>query len=461
MAHDTMRLRLGLPPLSSRPKDSSSLPEISTRAANEDSHLSTPIKQRRRAATDESPKKTEAKFVGVCWDECQRTAADAPGNQRDNAKTPPRTYSSRSYIRAGSIEPEHADASRSSRVDQATSNRPSSAGSSPRVLLGRLRGVWKHHTEKDEVGQKDSSSVQEQTQHAVPTKQGSQQATTPRLPSLLTTAAVAMASAAATAAQASCADDRRASENFIQPRRSQPSRRRPSSKQTAKDAPGKGIFTRLVIRDLDPVPDSNPFTGGGSGDFLGHGLLWPACFQRYAVGWTSGMSCEGICLGVAEFGRMLREHQVELDYESRCRVMELISGKAALAMDFHVFRQLVESTAGSATQAVSHCVDTIVGCQHRGNRRRKGSKSPESVALAVVRAVFNSYDFSCTGMLRREDYMRLLRDRGQTPRSPDEYENLSRQLAFCREDGLPGPLNFMGFMRLLVFLSGDCPGPIS
>lgn len=453
-----MRLRLGLPPLSSRPKDSFSLPEISTGAANEDGHLSTPRQQRQRAATDELPKNPEAKFVGIRWDEWHRTAADVPCN---HAKTPPRTHSSQSYTRGGCIEPEHVDARCNNRVDQAASNRPSSAGSSPRVLLGRLRGVWKHRTVKDETGKKESASVQQQTPHAVPTEQGSQQAATPRLPSVLTTAAAAMASAAAAAAQASCADDIRASDDSIQPRRRQPPWRQPSSTQTAKGAPGKGIFTRLVVRDdLDPVPDSNPFIGGGSGDFLGHGLLWPACFQRYAVGWTSGMSCEGICLGVAEFGRMLREHQVELDYESRCRVMELVSGKAALAMDFRVFRQLVESTAGSATQAVSQCADTIVGCQRRGNRRRKGPKPPDSVALAVVRAVFNSYDFSCTGVLRREDYMRLLRDRGQTPRSPDEYENLSRQLAFCREDGLPGPLNFVGFMRLLVFLSGDCPGPI-
>eukprot|EP00930_Biecheleria_cincta_P024620 TRINITY_DN17608_c0_g1_i1.p1 TRINITY_DN17608_c0_g1~~TRINITY_DN17608_c0_g1_i1.p1 ORF type:complete len:456 (-),score=59.34 TRINITY_DN17608_c0_g1_i1:403-1770(-) len=455
MAHETMRLRLGLPPLSSRPRGSFFLPGIYTGAVNENCRLHTPVQQRQKA-TDEPPKKPEARSVATCWDDWQCATADVVGNRSKNAQTPPRNYSSRSYIRAGSIESAQTQESGNSRVDRATSKqRPSSAGSSPRVLLGRLRGFWKHDTVKDDAAKQDSTSVQGTVPTVPPTEQESQQST-PRLPSLLTSAAAAMASSAR-AAQASCAEDSRGSE----PRRSQPFQQQPSLKQTDQDAPRTGIFTRLGIRELDPVPDSNPFTAGGSGDFLGHGLLWPPCFQRYAVGCTAGMLCEGICLGVAELGRMLREHQVELDYESRCRIMELIGGKGAQAMDFNVFQELVEFTAGTATQAASQCADAIVGCQHRGNRRRKGSKSPESVALAVVRAVFNSYDFSCTGMLRREDYMRLLRDRGQTPRNQEECENLSRQLAFCREDGLPGPLNFMGFMRLLVFLNGDCPGPIN
>lgn len=451
MAHETMRLRLGLPPLSIQAKGSCFLPQICTGAVNENGRLFTPIKQRRKEAADESPKKSEARFFAPCWDDWQCAADDAIGNRSNDAKTP---YSSRSYTRAGQIQ-----GSCNSPADQAISNpRPSSAGSSPRVLLGRLRGFWKHDAGKDDAGKQDSAWVQG-TATTAPTEQDFQRTTT-RLPSLLTTAAAAMASSAR-AAQASCADDSRGSHNSVHPRRSQPFQRQPIPKQTDQDVPRTGIFTRLVIRDLGPVPDSNPFTAGGSGDFLGHGLLWPPCFQRYAVGCTAGMSCEGTCLGVAEFGRMLREHQVELNYESRCRAMELIGGKGAQAMDFHVFRELVEFTAGTATQAASQCVDAIVGCQHHGNRRRKGLKSPESVALAVVRAVFNSYDFSSTGMLRREDYMRLLRDRGQTPRNQEECENLSRQLAFCREDGLPGSLNFMGFMRLLVFLNGDCPGPIS
>ena len=33
--------------------------------------------------------------------------------------------------------------------------------------------------------------------------------------------------------------------------------------------------------------------------------------------------------------------------------------------------------------------------------------------MAVLRAVFNSYDSSKTGELMRQDYMRILRDRNQ------------------------------------------------
>lgn len=208
-------------------------------------------------------------------------------------------------------------------------------------------------------------------------------------------------------------------------------------------------WTRLRPRELAPMPNMEALLGIGPAISLGHGLLWPGSFQEYAMGWMPGMNIAGVALGLAEFGRLLRDQRVNLDYAARSRVCELACGRGALGIDFPSFLGLVEETARKATFAE----DLSASEPWRRNTARS-KNGPDEVALRVLRAVFNSYDVGRRGELAREDYMRLLRDRGQVPRTPEEVSDLRRQLAFCREDGLPGALDFTAFLRFLVFLSG-------
>lgn len=206
-------------------------------------------------------------------------------------------------------------------------------------------------------------------------------------------------------------------------------------------------WTRLRPRELAPMPDVEALLGIGPAVSSGHGLLWPGCFQQYAIGWMPGMSLSGVTLSAAELGKLLREQRINLDYMSRSRVLELATGRGAQSIDFWAFRHLVEETARSATFAEDQ------GNEGLPQRRRKANL-PEEAAMAVVRAVFNSYDSSKTGELMRQDYMRILRDCNQVPRTAEDLRDFTKQLAFCREDGLPGSLDFMAFMRFVVFLSG-------
>ncbi|CAJ1355333.1 unnamed protein product [Effrenium voratum] len=204
------------------------------------------------------------------------------------------------------------------------------------------------------------------------------------------------------------------------------------------------MWTRLRTRELMPMPHMEDILGIGPAVSFGHGLLWSGIFQQYAVGWLPGMSPSGsVTLGAAELGKLLRENHVNLDYASRCRVIELAGGRNAQSMDFLGFRRLVESTAKGA-----------VFLEDLSATGLKTRKRPDEAALAVVRAVFNSYAEGKAEM-EREDYMRLLRDRAQVPRSSEGMQDLQRQLAFCREDGLPGPLDLTAFMRFLAFLGSS------
>jgi len=95
------------------------------------------------------------------------------------------------------------------------------------------------------------------------------------------------------------------------------------------------------------MPDVEELLGIGPAVSFGHGLLWPGTFQQYAVGWMPGA-----CLGVAEFGRLLRENHVILDYASRCRILELAVGRGAQIIDFPALLSFVEAVV--PRRAVSH-----------------------------------------------------------------------------------------------------------
>eukprot|EP00438_Fugacium_kawagutii_P031663 Skav207332 [mRNA] locus=scaffold3027:291931:295817:- [translate_table: standard] len=169
-------------------------------------------------------------------------------------------------------------------------------------------------------------------------------------------------------------------------------------------------WTRLRPRELAPMPDVEALLGIGPAVSFGHGLLWPGCFQQYAIGWMPGMSISGVHLSAAELGKLLREHRVNLDYMSRSRVLELAAGRGAQSIDFHAFFRLVEDLQPDPGAP----------------RRHKLTDLPEEAAMAV--------DSGKTGELMRPDYMRILRDRNQVPRTAEELRDLTKYLAFCREE---------------------------
>eukprot|EP00931_Biecheleriopsis_adriatica_P039372 TRINITY_DN22518_c0_g1_i1.p1 TRINITY_DN22518_c0_g1~~TRINITY_DN22518_c0_g1_i1.p1 ORF type:complete len:438 (-),score=78.13 TRINITY_DN22518_c0_g1_i1:33-1313(-) len=422
MARETLRLRLGLPAIRELRKDDTNHSEL-------------------RHLTFSARDRMEREHRHACACGGGPAAVEAASKQEDETST-------RGSNRWASGE--------------ATAERPPSASSSPRVLLGRLHGVWQQR--REDWGPADTQKS--------PTPELRSKQSTPRQSSLIAAAASMTGSAAngafaagavassSTTASSSCTSGResRLSSNCTSGRESRLS---DFSCCSGEDTTGLGreqlleprpllvAWTRLRTRDLDPLPDSEKLLGIGPASFVGHGLLWSGSFQRYAVGLLPGMTKSSVCLGVAELGRLLREHRIALDYGARCRIIELAAGQGAQNIDFRAFAKLVEATAQSATEAQER--------QPHARRCRSKARQPEEVALAVVRAVFNSYDFSRNCELAREDCMRLLRDRGQVPRTLQESKDLSHQLAFCREDGLPGPLSFPEFMRFLVFLSGECP----
>ncbi|CAE7665223.1 TMEM63A [Symbiodinium sp. CCMP2456] len=126
-------------------------------------------------------------------------------------------------------------------------------------------------------------------------------------------------------------------------------------------------WTQLRTRELAPMPDVEELLGIGPAVSFGHGLLWPGTFQQYAIGWMPGMSLTGACLGVAEFGRLLRENHVILDYASRCRILELAVGRGAQIIDFPALLSFVEATARSVTLAEDLRAS---GGPRRGRRKR-------------------------------------------------------------------------------------------
>ncbi|CAE7320790.1 TMEM63A [Symbiodinium sp. KB8] len=126
-------------------------------------------------------------------------------------------------------------------------------------------------------------------------------------------------------------------------------------------------WTQLRTRELAPMPDVEELLGIGPAVSFGHGLLWPGTFQQYAIGWMPGMSLTGACLGVAEFGRLLRENHVILDYASRCRILELAVGRGAQIIDFPALLSFVEATARSVTLAEDLRAS---GGLRRGRRKR-------------------------------------------------------------------------------------------
>lgn len=159
----------------------------------------------------------------------------------------------------------------------------------------------------------------------------------------------------------------------------------------------------------------------------GRGLLAQDVFERYCSGVGSN---SGARLGSAELGRLLRDFHINLDYQGRCHALELASGRGAQSADFPAFLRLVAAAAG-------------------GPHMQRPGLAQDEAASAVLQAVFHSYDTNHSGRLEREECMRLLTDCGKAPQTVEQSQEICRKLALCRNDGLPGALDFGEFQHLL------------
>lgn len=178
--------------------------------------------------------------------------------------------------------------------------------------------------------------------------------------------------------------------------------------------------------DAEPAAARN-----GARLFAGRGLLARDVFEQYCSG---PAPTEGPrFLGAMELGRLLRDNHVDLDYLGRCRALQLACGHAAQAADHAAFLRLVAATS--------------TGTQPPSSRRR--SPPREEAAVALVQAVFNSYDTDRSGLLERDECLELLADCGKAPRTAEQTKRVCELLSQCRRDGLPGALDFEEFQTLL------------
>jgi len=472
MSKNALRDRLGLPPLSRDACKSEDTPSAADSAVNVRPRLlrggSLPVQglprpALRRGATDPppaSPRKTPTKLVplhsargdDVRW-KSWTTSEDVSGPDvtagRASADSMPpsgRVSGNLKHQEAGDALPPPKGAS--------GLLRPLSVGSgdsSPRVLLGRLQGVWQRRAAEDADLKKplkvDTTAAPVESAKipvSVSAQTSARSTPTPQNPEGASKCSSRASRLSPSTPEQPESVPRPPFEASVAAEAWEPPR---SSRQPLR------AFTRLRTCELSPMPDTESVLGSfHAAAALGRGLFWPATFERYAMGRMPGMSkVTGACLGPAEFGRLLRDHGVELGYDVRCRALELVSGSNCVhSTDFQSFFDFIEATARLWVAA-----DPTIGKNTKGKKKKRRGKKPEEAALAVARAVFNSYDVERTGVIDREGYMKLLRDKSQVPQNIEEWQDLCRQVSFCRQDGLPGPLDFPDFLRFVVRLSSD------
>jgi len=184
-------------------------------------------------------------------------------------------------------------------------------------------------------------------------------------------------------------------------------------------------FTRLKIGEVLPVEGMR----SGSTDKLNmmnaeagevaheHGLLARSVFERYGAA-NNGK------LGVSELHWLLRDHGIMVDYGAACRTLSGVLHPGERRIDFDGLLNLV-AEAGTARRGYTEEVIIVLHC------------------------IFNSYDRNKSGLLDRQDCLRLLADYGHTAETADETRALLKLISDCRQAGGVGPLAFDQFLALL------------
>lgn len=132
-------------------------------------------------------------------------------------------------------------------------------------------------------------------------------------------------------------------------------------------------------------------------------------------------------LGFGEFGSLLRDTGLDVDYAKACQAVELIAGPGERSFGFDTFSRLL------AADVKKH-----VGYTNE--------------AVASLRYSFSKYNRNGSGKLDVLEYSRFLEDLGYVPHTKEESQKLGDIIASCREDGKPGALDFESFMKLVAVL---------
>lgn len=204
----------------------------------------------------------------------------------------------------------------------------------------------------------------------------------------------------------------------------------PADSKTQAELPGNGplaAFTKLKVGgELLPVigiEDDSPAGSERWSALLEHGLLAREVFERYGAG-NDGK------LGVPELHWLLRDHGIKLDYAGTCRALSGVTNQGEQRIDFEGFARVV-AEAGTPNRGYTEEVIILLHC------------------------VFNSYDRNSSGLLERQEFLKLLKDAGHRTETADELAQSLKLISNCRPDGVVGPLTFDHFLALLQKLNGQ------
>lgn len=138
-------------------------------------------------------------------------------------------------------------------------------------------------------------------------------------------------------------------------------------------------------------------------------------------------------LNVSEFGKLLRDQGLNVNYKEALEAIEIVSGQQDSAVDFDSFQQLFADAMRDEKLAA---------------KRRHGFSADEAEFL---HSVFDKYDVNHTHKLEGFELSRFLQDISNAPKSTEEQSRLRHQLEQVR-GGVLGPLTFkqfLAFVRLL------------
>jgi len=134
-------------------------------------------------------------------------------------------------------------------------------------------------------------------------------------------------------------------------------------------------------------------------------------------------------LDVAQFGALLLDQGIELDYKSACQAVETVAGFGERTVDFEAFLRLVDHTKADKAET---------------REKLRGYSEDQA---EILQSVFDAYDRNKSGLLETVEYSALLADLGRVPRDSEEQKHLAELIAKCRGGDL-GPLNFQEFLAL-------------
>lgn len=136
-------------------------------------------------------------------------------------------------------------------------------------------------------------------------------------------------------------------------------------------------------------------------------------------------------LSFTEFGRLLQDQGLPVDFKQAIEALELVAGSGAQGLQLEGFLELIA----------------------RASEARHGYSESE---FRVLRDVFDAYDKNSSGFLEAQEYSSLFADLGLGPSTKQESETLGSLIASCKKDSKLGPVDFTEFLALARKIDGNC-----